>query len=235
LHRLVSFERVFDIHLAKMASGRKLEDQLDCLKSLSNQTGVLFVLLGTYELLVFHNLNAQLSRRTINVHFGRYLLNNKRDSNAFKSALLTFQKQLPLKVEPDLLGRWDYFYERSIGCVGVLKDWLTRALGEALDEKADCLTDKHLEMYALSISQCGKLLSDALAGEKKLTDTKESLRDLRARLGLVGSSNKEDGVNQDGPNSGKRGAMAKPRRPRRGRRTAKRDPVAKRRPNSFTA
>jgi len=133
-------------HLAKMASGRKLEDQLDCLKSLSNQTGVLFVLLGTYELLAFHNLNAQLSRRTINVHFGRYLLDNKRDGHAFKSALLTFQKHLPLKEEPNLLARWDYFYESSLGCIGVLKDWLTRALGEGLDEGANCLTDKHVEM-----------------------------------------------------------------------------------------
>jgi len=179
-------------HLAKMASGRKLHDQLDCLKSLSNRTGVLFVLLGTYELLIFRNLNAQLSRRSISVHFRRYLLDDKRDIQAFKAVLLTFQKHLPLKVEPDLIGSWDYFYERSIGCVGVLKDWLSRALSEALDEKADCLSNKHLEMYALSVDQCDRMLSDALDGEKKFVEGIAKRRDLRARLGLITESQSKE-------------------------------------------
>jgi len=213
-------------HLAKMASGRKLEDQLDCLKSLSNQTGVLFVLMGTYELLAFHNLNAQLSRRTINVHFGRYRLDNKGDGHAFKSALLTFQKHLPLNEEPNLLARWDYFYERSLGCVGILKDWLARALGETLDQGSSRLTDKHVEMYAPSLSQCHKLLSDAIAGEKKLTDKKESLHELRVRLGLIGCD-QERQSDQATLKLRKPVQRAHPRtKGRRGRRRAKRDPVA---------
>jgi len=212
-------------HLAKMASGRKLHDQLDCLKSLSNRTGVLFVLLGTYELLIFRNLNAQLSRRSISVHFGRYLLDDKRDIEAFKAVLLTFQKHLPLKLEPDLIGHWDYFYERSIGCVGVLKDWLSRALSEALDEKADCLSDKHLEIYALSVDQCDKMLSDALDGEKKFIESSAKRRDLRARLGLVTESTRNKGLAQK--RSATRAARPKSKRNlRRGRRVAKRDPIA---------
>jgi Cdc6-like AAA superfamily ATPase len=212
-------------HLAKMASGRKLHDQLDCLKSLSNRTGVLFVLLGTYELLVFRNLNAQLSRRSISVHFRRYLLNDKRDIEAFKAVLLTFQKHLPLRVEPDLIGRWEYFYERSIGCVGVLKDWLTRALGEALDEEADCLSDEHLEMYALSVDQCDKMLTDALDGEKKFVEGIAKRRDLRARLGLITESRARNAAVQKRPAT----VTARPkskRSLRRGRRVAKRDPIA---------
>ena len=59
-------------HLARMGSGRRLSDQLDVIKSIANCTGTVHVLLGTYELLAFRNLSAQLSRRSIDIHFPRY-------------------------------------------------------------------------------------------------------------------------------------------------------------------
>ncbi|MGH9631937.1 MAG: AAA family ATPase, partial [Bryobacteraceae bacterium] len=46
-------------HLAKMKSGRKLQDQLDSIKSLASLTNTVHVLVGTYELLPFRNLSAQ--------------------------------------------------------------------------------------------------------------------------------------------------------------------------------
>lgn len=172
-------------HLSKMASGRKLQDQLDALKSLSNQTGTIIVLLGTYELLVFRNLSAQLSRRSIDIHFQRYNLDSEETLHAFQSVLMTFQHHLPLHEQPDLLSRWEYFYERSIGCVGVLKEWLTRALADALDDGGKRLTHKHWARYALSISQCERMISDAKEGEIRLTESDESHRRLKARLGLI--------------------------------------------------
>lgn len=30
--------------------------------------------------------------------------------------------------QPDLLPVWDLLYERSVGCIGILKEWLDRAL-----------------------------------------------------------------------------------------------------------
>jgi DNA polymerase III delta prime subunit len=175
-------------HLSKMASGRKLQDQLDALKSLSNRTGTIIALLGTYELLVFRNLSAQLSRRSIDIHFQRYDLSSEENLLAFQSVLMTFQHHLPLCKEPNLLARWEYFYERSIGCVGVLKEWLTRSLAEALEDGGERLTQKHCARYALTISQCEKMLSDAKEGEMKLNESDESHQRLRVRLGLLKSA-----------------------------------------------
>lgn len=171
-------------HLTKIASGRKLQDQLDCLKSLSNQTGSLIVLFGTYELLIFLNLSAQLSRRSIDIHFQRYSVNSEDDISAFQSILMTFQQHLPFEEEPNLIARWDYFYERSIGCVGVLKEWLTLALNEALENGEKRLTRKHIARYALSIAKCQKMLSDARESESKMAETEEAYRRLRLGLGL---------------------------------------------------
>lgn len=118
-------------HMGKMASGYKLQDQLDCLKSLTNMTSILHCLLGTYELLTFRNLSGQLSRRSVDIHFPRYQVNNTDDIQAFKSVLLTLGRQMPLSLEPDLVSHWEFFIERTLGCIGTLKNWLTRTLKDA--------------------------------------------------------------------------------------------------------
>ena len=56
-------------HLAKIAGGRKLQDQLDCVKSLAIRTQTVHVLAGTYDLLILRQLSGQLSRRTRHIHF----------------------------------------------------------------------------------------------------------------------------------------------------------------------
>src|SRR5579885_1398458 len=55
-------------HLLKLASGIKLIDQLDWLKSMANTTGVLHILTCTYELLALRNLNGQTARRGLEIH-----------------------------------------------------------------------------------------------------------------------------------------------------------------------
>jgi hypothetical protein len=171
-------------HLAKMSSGQKLQDQLDCLKSLANMTGILHCLLGTYELLTFRNLSGQLSRRSVDIHFPRYQLDNCDDVQAFKSVLLTFQCQMPVDETPDFILHWEYCYERTLGCIGILKNWLTRALKDALDEGASSVTLKHLERRAWSVTQCQRMFKEILEGERQLTETENDIKSLRASLGL---------------------------------------------------
>jgi hypothetical protein len=171
-------------HMAKMAAGRRLQDQLDCLKSLASLTRIIHVLVGTYELLAFRNLSAQLSRRSLDIHLRRYLADQPDDAIAFKNILMTFQKHLPLAEEPDLIARWDYFYERSIGCVGVLRDWLARSLALALENGDRSLNLDYLERQALSLAQCEKMLAEASEGEDALTDRAEARTRLRRRMGL---------------------------------------------------
>ncbi len=171
-------------HLTKMASGRKLSDQLDSLKSLASLTSCVHVLIGTYELLPCRNLSAQLSRRSIDIHFQRYQTDDPKNVEAFQRVIFSFQRQLPLAEEPQLWRDWEYCYSRSIGCVGVLKDWLTRGLAAALEEGAATLTHKHLEKYSWSMDQCQKMVQEALEGESALTEKKEARLRLLALLGL---------------------------------------------------
>jgi len=171
-------------HLAKIKSGRKLQDQLDSIKSLANLTNTVHVLVGTYELLPFRNLSAQLSRRSIDIHFPRYRADRREDHVAFQSVLFTFQRHLPLLGESDLLKHSDYCYERSIGCVGVLKDWLMRALALALADRSSVVTRKILEQTAWSANQSERMAKEALEGEADLMENEESRGRLRKLLHL---------------------------------------------------
>jgi AAA domain len=171
-------------HMQKMASGRRLQDNMDCLKSIANLTGVVHVLIGTYELLTFRNLSAQLSRRTIDIHFPRYRASCASEVEAFINVLWTFQKHLPLEDEPDLLSNWEYFYAGSLGCVGILKDWLTRALLDALSSRAKTLTLTHLERRAWSVAQLETMLKEIISGEQQLTEDAHKRQQLYGSLGL---------------------------------------------------
>jgi hypothetical protein len=171
-------------HLFARASGHSLEDQLNVLKSLANRSNTIHVLCGTYDLLRIRNLSGQLSRRSIDIHFPRYDVTKTSDRRTFARILQTFAEQMPLPETPDLIKSWEYLYERSIGCVGILKDWLVRGLSTAFRESAPTLTSKHLDEHALSVSQCHRLIEEATRGESQFRDDPDALGRLRLRLGL---------------------------------------------------
>jgi len=99
---------------------------------LSNICGVTFVLVGSYDLYDIMSLNGQLARRTHTVHFTRYLKDDAADYKAFKKTAEALVKQMPVTGEVDLQRWLDPLFERSIGCVGIMKDMLQRALTLAL-------------------------------------------------------------------------------------------------------
>jgi hypothetical protein len=93
-----------------------LADLYNWIKSMTNVTGVLHILIGTYELLNLRNLSAQASRRGLDIHFPRYQWQQQADCQHFQSVLLALFKEVPLKVDlANLMQHWSYFYERSIG------------------------------------------------------------------------------------------------------------------------
>jgi hypothetical protein len=190
-------------HLGKVASGRKLRDQTDCIKSLANIAQTRFVLCGTYELLMLRNLSGQLCRRSTDIHFPRYFAESSKDQEAFKKLVRTFQYHLPLPETPNLEGCWDFCYERSIGCAGILKNWLSRTLSAVLKQNDDAktLTFEDLERHAKSLEECIIMLAEAKEEEKKLQGNPKLRDQLRVDLGLdvVDSPEVESSISQEKP------------------------------------
>jgi energy-coupling factor transporter ATP-binding protein EcfA2 len=153
-------------HLIQSGDGKQPKDQLNWIKSMATETGVLHVLIGTYDLLPFCNLDGQMARRGSEIHFARYHMEDEKDCQAFCNALLSLLKQIPLTIDHDaLMQRWWYFFEGSIGCIGILKQWLVRALYRALREASTELTRTHLEQSVLPDAKWERMRADARSGE----------------------------------------------------------------------
>jgi len=171
-------------HFKRIVGGRRLRDQMDTLKSLANLTTTTHVMIGTYELLGFSQLSAQLDRRSCEIHFPRYHIDIPEEMLAFKRVLLTFQRHLPLTGEPDLVSQAEYFYESSVGCVGVLKDWLTRALAATLEDGKETLTKTILEQQSLPSRKLLRMAREIREGEEMLAANNQAQKELRSLLGI---------------------------------------------------
>lgn len=171
-------------HLASSGSARRLLQQLDVVKSLADASGATIVLAGTYELLRFRHLNAQLSRRCQEVHLGRYRASIPEDLEAWRGVVATFEAGLPVPVARSLLEAWEELYERSLGCVGILKSWLLHAVQVAASEGRP-LAKRHLSATALPIAAVRTMTHAALEAESQVADDPHEAARLRTLLGMT--------------------------------------------------
>ena len=117
-------------------------------------------------------------------YFPRYHAEIEEDREVFQSVVWGFQLRMPITKEPDLVPHWDYCYERSLGCVGILKNWFQNALFDAINEGSDSVELKHLERRALSVAQCRNILKKIKEGENNQAQIEAEVQQLRAELGL---------------------------------------------------
>lgn len=157
-------------HLLMMAGAHQMLQQMTWIKSIANITNTTHALFGTYELLNCSRLSGQLSRRSDDIHLPRYRSEIQADVTEFVRIIQTFQRHLPLAKEPALDQWYEYLLEYSIGCVGILKTWLLRALRNALVEDAKVLTKRHLQQSEYSAARRQQLREEAEAGERRLEE-----------------------------------------------------------------
>lgn len=157
-------------HILMVNDRKRLEFQFEALKSLTIESNVVIVLVGTYRLLGIRDQSGQLVRRSEIIHFPRYNLQASDDTKNFCLALQKFQRQLPLAVEPNLTKDARYFFLKSGGGIGILKDWLSRCLENAILRGLDTFDAKFAEEFALSNKSLITILDEAIEGELRLED-----------------------------------------------------------------
>lgn len=170
LERCISFRRPNTVILEEAqhltnASARDLPYQLDIVKSLANVTQTVFVLVGTYDLLQL-SASAELSRRGKDIHFQRYHKRVESERHEFKNVIHTMQGHLPLQVTPDLITSIDFVHERSLGCVGTLKDWMYSALALSLEDEERKPFEYYLEETRMPDGKVIASLQEIHEGER---------------------------------------------------------------------
>ena len=150
-----------------MAGAHQMLQQMNWIKSIANLTGTVHILFGTYELLNCPKVNGQMGRRSEDIHLPPYQASSEEDVAEFIRIIRTFQRHLPLEQEPKLAQHYEYLFDGSVGCVGILKNWLTRSLRFAYAEEARTLKLKHLKMGALGASRLKKIKEEAEQGLRR--------------------------------------------------------------------
>lgn len=162
-----------EAHQLINTGGLRVEEQMENLKSIANMTKTLHGLFSTYKILDLLDLDNeeesdQLIRRGAIFHFMRYR-DTPDERDVFENVVYSFQKNMPFKEEPNILQHTEYLYERTVGCVGILRDWLVAAYTKAVNENAAALNLKHLKRTCLiSKARSVKMLRQFTKSEAEL-------------------------------------------------------------------
>ncbi|MBA3822383.1 MAG: ATP-binding protein [Ktedonobacterales bacterium] len=221
-------------HMVEKGTTPEIRLRWDWLKSLSNTTQVLHVLVGSYPLLSMRNISDQASRRGTNLHFPRYHAEQADERTAFLGAAKALLRhaweavagQPPTERDlTSLLEEWSFLYERTLGCVGILKEWMIRVVSQALRTGETTLTPAQIRKRALTAAQCDTILKAIIAGEQQI-DLEEERRDhLQESLGLTNASAADGGGVPPASIPASEAPAPKRRGGRPGTRKPKRDPV----------
>ena len=180
------------------------------------------------KLRIFRNLSAQRSRRSLDIHFKRYQQDSSQDLREFVKVMKSLQDRMPIDETPNLLEHAEYIYIGTLGCIGILKNWLTRAFKKALEECATTVTIEHLEKHILPVDTLENMLREINEGEKLFEKTDSDRNRLRMALGFdpIASLTSNDSAAEPVTPSSEQAPVKKPTRKRRvGQRNPKRDPV----------
>lgn len=202
--------------------------QLDWLKSLTNRTHLSYILIGNFSLYDFCHLNGQVARRMGDEHFPRYHLDRQRECGDFIGALKLLLKQVPLQVDiPEMLTYWQWFGEWSIGCVGILSDWVVETVVTLCRAGETTLTLEALTEHALKPDQRLRLETEARTGEFKIEQAKaQSAKELQQLLGKPSTiPNRQPGRHMEASGAALHPTPPKTHPSSRIERAAHRDPV----------
>jgi len=174
-------------HLLLTKSSIPARVQFELIKSVAQELHIPIILAGDYALLRILELNGQLTRRTEVIHFSRYLvdeLSNPENTHgmSFRNSVFSLLEAMQVEKEAGLIEHMDYFYQFSIGNIGLLKKWLKRALWKTLMSENRVLTRKILHSTRWSNKSLKLMLTEAKLGEAQLEDIGDD--EIARELGL---------------------------------------------------
>lgn len=168
-------------YITKRKSGDGLMNQADTIRSIASQSGILHVLVGTYDLRHLRNLNGQLGRRSHTVHFRRYKIDNLSNEDQIKElqffteAFKDFQEHLPVAEQPDLVKHLEFCFTRCLGCVGRLKSWFRQSLAIAIEDNCRTVSSKIFLKAAPSKEVWKQIAQEIKDGEDALEEDDDEL------------------------------------------------------------
>ena len=175
-------------YATRIRGSRTQADQLDVVKDCVDRSRIPHILAGTYELNALFGANEQAVRRLRVHHFRPYYLDVEEDREVLAEIVGQLLLELPLP-EPQrsvdaLEQHVPAICVRSMGCVGVLKDWLLDGLRVALQEGREVVDWSALTAPGCGISDPQRIELAKKIREKRGLGQEKGLKDVERELGL---------------------------------------------------
>ncbi len=162
-------------HLGIHSSDEQKDKNLDAIKTFADEAAVPILMIGSYELIDFRSRSGRLGRRVRPIHLPRYNIERSDDQLDYKSVVHFFSERLP-QVGLDLYAEFPVLMEQTLGCVGLLKQWLERAYFRALWAGRREIRKRDLQDEAPDTDLVTQWLEEINTGETKLREYARSGR-----------------------------------------------------------
>lgn len=149
-------------HILLGGKSGSVVDQFEVLKSIAQTAGVKLILCGTYRLPDLLRISGQVMRRSSTVQYNRYRAHRKEDLIQLGNVALSLMSALPVDEYPNAAQNIQFLHAGSLGCVGVLKDWIARAWASAHFEGRRTITLEDLERTKID-NEALELMADEIA------------------------------------------------------------------------
>lgn len=148
---------------------------LDSWKCLAQEASLVLVLVGAYPLIEAIQKSPHLLGRKHQVPIPRYQLNEK-DYMSFAALVAKYESLVSDYCPSGLLkSNVSFLHKHSLGCIGLLKLWLSRSLAKA-EYKGEVLSKALLEQTKLSDEDLSILEQEIVVGEKRLGTINTSIQ-----------------------------------------------------------
>lgn len=158
-------------------------DQFDVLKSFAQITGLTVILSGTGKLPTYLAASGQLSRRTKVVVLAPYHWEDNAQVSQYASAFHSLMERLPVDGFPCVTTNVEEFFMGGVGCVGVAKDWISRAFALMLNQGERVMTLEHFRATRLSPVQLKTMALELEEAEQWIRSAKSDT-ELKLLLGM---------------------------------------------------
>lgn len=102
------------------------------LKNWANTMKTKIIIFGTHESEAILNLNEQLARRIKPIYFPRYK-KTEEEIVRFAEFYVGLKDALQINVDPKLENDFEYLYNHSLGCAGILSGWVHDAIAYCIN------------------------------------------------------------------------------------------------------
>ncbi len=168
-------------HLLNRGQLSSEEDNLDALKRLATKSRVIVVAAGPYELKTLVSSEEQLIHWVRFIHFRAYGA-SEQDHKDFYATVWHMEALLPIPFAKDV--KIETLFEGSLGCIGLLKNWLVAAVQRASSRSGNEVTQDDILHTMFSGNDLTTLARGISLGEAAFNWANGVRTSIRLFLGL---------------------------------------------------